>query len=218
MFSGIVEELAKVLELDKRDGLLRLVLESKLNQSDTQLGDSICVSGVCLTVVANQSGQLAFDVSAETLRRSSLGELAVGDFVNLERSLALGDRLHGHFVFGHVDAVTELISSAPDGESYRLEFALPPELARFVAPKGSVTLAGVSLTIGEVSSNSFSVYIVPHTWNVTSLGKLEVGAKVNLEIDMLARYVERQLRGEMATTSSAITRDYLKEHGFLEEN
>lgn len=201
MFSGIVEESATVHLYDGDRQPARLVLRSKLDHAETKLGDSICTGGVCLTVVAKESDKdgatlLSFDLADETLRKSTHGQLAAGQRVNLERSLSVGSRLHGHFVFGHVDGVIELVSRTPDGACDRLEWKAPSELMKYIAPKGSVSLSGVSLTVGEVSEDSFSVYIVPHTDEVTTLSECQPGDKVNIEIDMLARYVDRILQGE----------------------
>ena len=198
MFSGIVEEAGEVIELKKESSPYRLIIKTSLDITDTNLGDSICVQGVCLTVVAKivapPGGMLSFDVVPETLRRSTLGSLQVGDSVNLERSLKLGARLHGHFVFGHVDGTARLVSKLKEGkDSVKLTFRYPPELRKFLAKKGSIAISGVSLTLGEVGAESFSVYLVPHTLNVTTLSSLQIGGKVNVEIDMLARYAaERQ--------------------------
>ncbi len=189
MFSGIVEESASVLAFDKGRDPVRLVIRSNLDHSETKLGDSICISGVCLTVVQKHNADLSFDLAAETLRRSTLGTLKVGEKVNLERSLQLGARLHGHFVFGHVDATIELVSRTNDGKCDRLEWRFPAELRPYFASKGSVSVSGVSLTVGEVSAQTFSVYIIPHTSDITILSSLHVGAKANVEVDMLARYV-----------------------------
>ena len=190
MFSGIVEESAAVHLLTDT----AIVVESALDHSETHLGDSISINGCCLTVVEyskreNKKFHLRFEIAPESFRRTTLGSLKTGSKVNLERSLQIGSRLHGHFVFGHVDTVVTLISRQPDGNSHRLELSLPAEYKKFVVPKGSVSLSGVSLTVGEVTADSFSVYIVPHTSEVTVLSALQPGDGVNFEIDMLARYV-----------------------------
>ncbi|MCB0333108.1 MAG: riboflavin synthase [Bdellovibrionales bacterium] len=201
MFSGIVEESARVHHFDHERQPARLVIESALDHSETKLGDSICIGGVCLTVVqkeqeGNTKTLLSFDLADETLRKSTHGTLVDGQHVNLERSLSIGSRLHGHFVFGHVDGVIELVSRTPDGACDRLEWRAPTSLMKYIAPKGSASLSGVSLTVGEVTQDTFSVYIVPHTDEVTTLSECQPGDKVNIEIDMLARYVDRILQGE----------------------
>lgn len=188
MFSGIVEELARVVAITTSNDGATLCISSKLDISDSNIGDSICINGVCLTVISRKNNEVIFELAPETLRRSTLGELKEGDSVNLERSLKLGDRLHGHFVFGHVDGVSKIQSKKIEGNSTRLQIAIPAGLARYIVPKGSISVSGVSLTIGEVEQGLFSVYIVPHTVSVTTLGLLEKGSSVNLEIDMLARY------------------------------
>lgn len=195
MFSGIVEESAKVAEFSKLDGLARLTVRSGLDHSKTKLGDSILINGVCLTVVKKDGAELTFELALETLRRTTMGDIKAGDIVNLERSLALGDRLHGHFVFGHVDSTAKLLSREPDGGCERLTFSLPEEYRSCVVTKGSISLSGVSLTVGETGSDRFCVYIVPHTAEVTILSSLKPGDRVNIEVDMLARYVQASLKG-----------------------
>lgn len=217
MFSGIVEESAHVVSIEKTKEPVRLVVKSALDHSGTKLGDSICISGVCLTVVAREGGTLSFDLAQETLRRSTLGSLRNGEKVNLERSLQLGDRLHGHFVFGHVDATIELVSRTNDGKCDRLEWKFSPELRSYFASKGSVSISGVSLTLGEVTDSTFSVYIIPHTSDITILSSIAVGGKANLEIDMLARYVHESLSHRApAATKNSMGIDFLKQHGFAD--
>ncbi|MFM1846806.1 MAG: riboflavin synthase [Pseudomonadota bacterium] len=213
MFSGIVEESAFVASFRESANEARLVVKSKLDHAKTKLGDSICIDGVCLTVVAHDGkGALSFDLASETIRRSTLGSKKAGDTVNLERSLALGDRLHGHFVFGHVDARVELLSRKSEGTCDRLVWSLPAEFRHMVVSKGSVSLSGVSLTVGEVDDRSFSVYIIPHTSEVTTLHGLSVGAEANFEVDMLSRYVNAALRGERAAGGMSL--EFLKAHGY----
>jgi len=213
MFSGIVEEAATVVSLRQTAAEARLVIKSGLDHSGTKLGDSICTDGVCLTVVEHdRHGTLSFDLASETLRRSTLGLRKAGDRVNLERSLALGDRLHGHFVFGHVDARVKLISRRSEGTCDQLVWSLPPDLRHLVVSKGSVALSGVSLTVGEVDDTSFSVYIIPHTASVTTLHSLAVGDEANFEVDMLARYVNAALEGKKH--SGGMTIDFLARHGY----
>jgi len=190
MFAGIVEEAAQVYDLEIAKSKKILVVQSSLDHSETKEGDSIAIDGVCLTVVSKTTdGHLSFDLAEETLRRTCLGQLEVGSVVNLERSLRVGDRISGHFVFGHVDTTAQLTEKISEGVDVSMTWKLPAGFMRFIATKGSVSLAGVSLTVGEVEDNSFKVYIIPHTLSKTKLGSLEVGNKVNVEIDMLARYV-----------------------------
>lgn len=198
MFSGIIEERAVIDSVSQSGGGARVVVRSGLDHSETQLGDSIAVNGVCLTVVEKNDALLSFDAVNETIKRTNLKSVRSGSFVNLERSLRVGERVHGHFVFGHVDGVVKLLSSIQDGSSIRLSFDLPMEFRPYIVTKGSVSISGVSLTVGEVSGGSFSVYIIPHTAAETTLGALTIGEEANLEVDMLARYVlgARTERGE----------------------
>lgn len=196
MFTGIITDLGRLAareDAEQGRGDLRLTIETAYDMGEIALGASIACSGCCLTVAGKGGNSFAADVSAETLSKTTLGGWQVGDPVNLERSLCLGDELGGHLVYGHVDGVAEVISVTPEGGSLRFVFAAPENLARYIAPKGSVALDGVSLTVNEVEETRFGVNIIPHTAQVTSLGKLNPGDRVNLEIDMLARYVARLL-------------------------
>ena len=189
MFSGIVEAIGRVREAAKSAAGTRLAIEAPFEA--LVLGESICVSGVCLTVVDISRGGFDVDVSLETLRCSKLSRLHSGSAVNLERSLRLGDRLSGHLVFGHVDGVGTLASSTPDGDSLLCRFAVPETVARYLVEKGSVAVDGVSLTVFRCDDRGFSVAVIPHTAQVTTLGGLQPGDEVNLESDMIARYVEK---------------------------
>jgi len=199
MFSGIVEESAIVRRIEGASALKSIYIESELDHRDTKIGDSICIDGVCLTLTKKENKILRFDTSPETLRRSTLGSLRAGGKVNLERSLILGGRIHGHLVFGHVDCVIPLISRRHDGESLRLEWRVPTDMRKYLTPKGSVSISGVSLTIGEATKNSFSVYAIPHTLSVTTLSNMQVGQNANLEVDMLARYVQAGLNTNISS-------------------
>jgi riboflavin synthase len=195
MFTGIVTALGEVAEVtpigDGRD--MRLTIATPPGWLEgVALGASICCSGCCLTVVALQGDAFAVEVSAESLSKTTLGSWAPGRRINLERSLKLGDELGGHLVSGHVDAVGRVLASTPENGSTRWVFSLPPALAPFVAQKGSIAVDGVSLTVNEATRDSFGVNIIPHTSEVTAFGALRPGDAVNLEIDMLARYVARQ--------------------------
>ena len=194
MFAGIVEEAAVIEKIVEGKEHRRIVVRSSLDLRDTKEGDSICISGTCLTVVAHEGSLLSFDVIAETLRRTSLGQRKVGHRVNMERSIRMGERNSGHFVFGHVDGVAELVERNVDGESMRLVWRYPNSLGGYFAPKGSVGIDGVSLTVGEVTSDVLSVYIIPHTAEITTLGSVKIGETANLEIDMLSRYVRSHLQ------------------------
>ncbi len=195
MFTGIVQATASVVGIDPRGGDVRLRIDTRgwAAPAPVALGDSICISGACLTVVDIDGDVLAFDVSRETIDRTTLGDLAVGSVVNLESSLRAGDVLGGHLVTGHVDAVAQVLSVSSDARSHRVEIGLPAALAAMVAPKGSVCVDGISLTVNEVGADRFGVNIIPHTWEVTAMSGYTPGTRVNLEADVLARYVARVL-------------------------
>jgi riboflavin synthase len=180
--------------LEPRGGDVRMVIQlDRMNPAGIRIGDSICVQGCCLTATEIVGRAFAADVSRETLNLTTLGDLRPGTIVNLEPSLKAGDALGGHLVSGHVDGVATVTSMSGDARSQRLRIAVPSELARYIARKGSVAVDGVSLTVNEVEGTEFGVNIIPHTQEVTTLGRLVVGARVNLEIDQMARYVERLL-------------------------
>ena len=191
MFTGLVELKGILARRSRRGPGYRLTIEAALGA--LTLGESISVSGACLTVVSSDARGFDADVSLETAAKSTLGALPIGAAVNLERALKVGDRLGGHLVSGHVDAVAELVGVAPAGEAQRLSIAFPRELARFIASKGSITLDGVSLTVNAVSADQLEVMVIPHTLSVTTLGALQPGAPINLEVDTLARYAVRFL-------------------------
>jgi riboflavin synthase len=194
MFTGIVQDVGKVQSREMRGGDVRLAIAvDRLSLERTAIGDSISVQGVCLTVTALAAKGFSADVSRETLSLTTLGELAVGSPVNLEPALRAGEPLGGHLVSGHVDGVGRVISLAEEARSLRVEFEAPAELARYLAPKGSITVDGVSLTINAVTGSRFGVNLIPHTRDVTTLGRLIANTRVNLEIDQVARYVERLL-------------------------
>jgi len=190
MFTGLITDVGRVAEIERR-GDLRLVIETHFDMAAVPMGASIACNGVCLTVVDKAPGRFAVDVSAETVSKTTVGAWDVGTPVNLERSLRLGDELGGHLVYGHVDGVIEILSATADGDSTRWRFRAPDHLARFIAPKGSVALDGVSLTVNEVDGVAFGVNIIPHTSEKTTFGSLKPGGRMNLEVDMLARYVAR---------------------------
>lgn len=213
MFTGIIESTGRVEALEAHGQDRRyLFASSDFDFSTVQLGDSIAVNGVCLTVIALRGSAFYADVSAETLRRTSLGQLQIGSAVNLERALTLQTPLGGHLVSGHVDGLAELITREQEARSERLVFRLPQALAHYVAIKGSVTLDGISLTVNEVEDDTFSVNIIPHTAAKTTLKALQVGQKVNIEVDLIARYLERLLQQDSANTSLDINR--LRQLGF----
>lgn len=196
MFSGIVSHPGCVETVARDSEHAVLTLRSILfAETDIKIGESICVSGVCLTVVTHDAIQnlATFDLATETLRCTSLGTLRSGARVNLERSLRLCDRIDGHLVQGHVDLTVAVQEILQQDNTYRLTFTLPAQLARFIAPKGAVCIDGVSLTVGEVTTDTFTVYIIPHTWAETSFSSYVLGSVVNIEVDCIARYVERML-------------------------
>jgi len=199
MFTGIISDLGEIIEVkEKADGLRRLRIACGYEAASIDIGASIACSGPCLTVVerGGQDGRTVFavDVAAETLRVTTAGSWAVGTRLNLERSLRLGDELGGHLVSGHVDGLADVLSREDLPEMARLWLRVPAPLARFIAPKGSVALDGVSLTVNEVEGDSFSVLIIPHTLKVTTFGGLGAGARLNLEVDQMARYAARLLQ------------------------
>jgi riboflavin synthase len=195
MFTGIVTDVGKVRAVAV-DGDTRFTLDTSYDTAGIAIGASIACSGACLTVVEKAAGWFAVQASAETLACTTLGAWRPGSRVNLERALKIGDELGGHIVSGHVDGVGRLASRRPEGASVRLVFALAPELMPYVASKGSITVDGVSLTVNEVTGDRFGVNIIPHTAQATTLGELREGDAVNVEIDMLARYVARLLQKE----------------------
>ena len=194
MFTGIVQDVGRVESCEARGGDLRLVIAcTQPGLAAIRVGDSICVQGCCLTATEVRGSSFAADVSRETLALTTLGELAVGAAVNLEPALRAGDALGGHLVSGHIDGVAQVVAVSGDARSRRLNIAVPPALARYLAPKGAVAVDGVSLTVNAVENASFGVNIIPHTQAVTTLGQLAVGARVNLEVDQVARYLARLL-------------------------
>ncbi len=198
MFTGLVQQLARIREVRDAPPGKRLVIDAGTIAHSAALGDSICVSGCCLTVVAIEGELLSFDAGPETLKRTTLGALAAGSQVNLEPSLRLGDSLGGHLVTGHVDAVGKLVSRQDDRDWSTFWIGVPAALTRQMAAKGSVAVDGVSLTLVEVTADQFSVALIPHTLGVTTLGSLQTGGQVNIETDLLAKYVERQLMSREA--------------------
>jgi riboflavin synthase len=191
MFTGIVEELGHVVALEPGEASARLTVAGPLVTSDAAHGASIAVNGVCLTVVEHGDGQFTVDVMAETLDRSSLGGLAVGDRVNLERAMSAASRFGGHIVQGHVDGTAEIVSRTPGDRWEVVRLTLPDPLSRYVVEKGSITVDGVSLTVSALDDTTFSVSLIPTTLALTTLGHKGVGDTVNLEVDVLAKYVER---------------------------
>lgn len=211
MFTGIVEGIGEVAGIDRRGEVLRLKISLPVALTGIGAGDSISVSGVCLTVTGLEDGVIIVDVSRETMARSTLGELRVGDRVNLERALEVGGKLGGHFVTGHVDGTGEVLEVRRGAETMQLRIKAPEGVARYLVEKGSVAVDGVSLTVNAVRGDEFEVTIIPYTAQRTTLSRLKVGDRVNLEADILAKYVEKFL----GRPAGGIDEAFLAEHGFL---
>jgi riboflavin synthase len=218
MFTGIIQAVGNIASLDQRGGDMRLGIAcGSLPMADVNLGDSIAVSGVCLTVVEKTADGFHADVSGETLKRTIIGSLAVNDAVNLEKALTLQTRLGGHLVSGHVDGFATITARREDSRSVQFSVQVPDELARYIATKGSVCVDGVSLTVNAVNGAVFELNIVPHTLAETTLRAYQAGQQVNLEVDLVARYLERLLQGDAAAqpgNSGQITRELLAACGF----
>lgn len=192
MFSGIIEELAKVSFQDsKPDGGSRLVVESAILSPEASIGDSIAVNGVCLTVTSVEKGKLSFDISPETLRVTNLNQLGSGDVANLELSLQIGDRLGGHFVSGHIDDVGEIVDRRSEGDCSVFKIAANKDILNLLIDRGSISVDGISLTVTKIFEDAFELVIIPHTAKLTTLGTKSVGDKVNLESDMIGKYISR---------------------------
>ena len=217
MFTGIILAVGKISAIERKSGDCRLTIATgKLPIHDVALGDSIAVNGVCLTAVELGAHHFCADVSNETLSRTILNIAAVGTPVNLELALTPSTRLGGHIVSGHVDGIGTVMEKRADGRSFRFTFKAPDNLAKYIAEKGSICINGISLTINEVDGAVFSVNIVPHTLKETTLGDAAVGTKVNLEVDLLARYLERLIKGDAAAKNQGgITEELLQKSGFF---
>ena len=219
MFTGIIEAVGQVQRIMPRGGDVRLqIATGKLNLADVKLGDSIATNGICLTVVELTGHGFVADVSNETLRRTCLKTWQVGTAVNLEKALMPTSRLGGHIVSGHVDGLGEIVNIKQDARSVQYQVKAPDELAKYMAEKGSITVDGISLTINVIDGAVFSLNIVPHTVQETNVSSWQVGSMVNLEVDLLARYLERLLLGDKAaqpSTKSDISLAFLAQHGFM---
>ena len=218
MFTGIIQAIGTIRAMQAMGGDLRLTIATgKLDMSDVLLGDSIAVNGVCLTAVVLHSSSFSADVSRETLSLTSIGQLNLGSSVNLEKALTLSTRLGGHLVSGHVDGLGEVVSRYDDARSVRFRLKAPDGLAKYIAAKGSICVDGTSLTVNKVEGAFFELNIVPHTLQETIMSGYRAGSKVNLEVDVVARYLERLLLGDKAAEVNAggITEAFLAEHGFL---
>lgn len=219
MFTGIIQAIGRVAAIEPKAGDVRLAIETgKLALSDMALGDSIAVNGVCLTAVELGSSCFMADLSRETLSRTTLQEARVGTQVNLELALTPTTRLGGHIVSGHVDGVGVVLARQEDARSVRFQIRGPDALAKYIAEKGSICMDGISLTVNRVSGVVFDVNIVPHTLGETTLGTTRISDKLNLEVDLLARYLERLMLGEQAAVAEAgLTKDLLRQSGFISE-
>lgn len=218
MFTGIIQAIGEIRTLEPRGGDVRLTLGTgKLDMAGVGPGDSIAVNGVCLTAVVLEGPGFAADVSRETLSLTTLGDLKSGSQVNLEKALTLATPLGGHLVSGHVDGMGKVLDRREDGRSVRFRIEAPPGLARYIAHKGSIAVDGISLTVNEVRGQVFDLNIVPHTLVETIMSDYGPGIGVNLEVDLLARYLERLLLGDKAADPKApgISAEFLAEHGFL---
>ena len=217
MFTGIILAIGKIAAIERKSGDYRLTIDTgHLDLTGTLLGDSIAVNGVCLTAVELGTQYFCADVSNETLSRTVLVNATIGTPVNLELALTPATRMGGHIVSGHVDGMGKLLEKKPDGRSIRFTFKAPDNLAKYIAEKGSICINGISLTVNEVKGAQFSVNIVPYTLKDTTLALLVVGDLVNLEVDLLARYMERLMLGEAAAApSSGITEELLQKSGFF---
>ena len=218
MFTGIIESLGKVESLQSVGGDVRLRIGTDLDMSDVHLGDSIATNGICLTVIEWGENWYAADVSRESLNRTTLGSWKVGQPVNVEKAMLPTTRFGGHIVSGHVDAVGEITLVREDARSIYYEVTAPAEIAKYLAEKGSVTVDGISLTINHLRGNIISLNLIPHTAERTNIGTWKTGAQVNLEVDVLARYIERLMLGDKAADTheqSKISMAFLAENGFL---
>lgn len=218
MFTGIIESLGQVESIQNVGGDVRVRIQTDLDMSDVHLGDSIATNGVCLTVIDWGSNWYAADVSRESLNRTTLGTWQVGQPVNVEKAMLPTTRFGGHIVSGHVDVVGEITLLRSDARSLYFEVTAPAEVAKYLAEKGSITVDGISLTINHLNGNVLSLNLIPHTAERTNIGTWKAGTRVNLEVDVLARYIERLLLGDKAAETKAeskISLDFLAENGFL---
>jgi len=216
MFTGIIQAIGRIQKMEQKGGDVRLTLNTAdLELAESDLGDSIAVNGVCLTAIEYTDNGFVADVSGETLEKTSLGFLKQGSPVNLEKALTLNTALGGHIVSGHVDGLGTLISQRNDGRSIRYQFSVPQELAHYIAEKGSVTIDGTSLTVNQVEGNVFGINIVPHTRENTIFQNYEINTQVNIEVDIIARYLERLLTGQSSSQGDNKLLKTLSESGFI---
>ncbi len=216
MFTGIIEELGKVSALEKRDDGARIVISASVVTSDLKNGDSVAVNGVCLTALDCKTDSFSADVSGETLERSTLGNLSVGAPINLERAVTPETRLGGHIVQGHVDARGKFVSATQNGDFWTISIGFPKEIGQYLVYKGSISVEGISLTIANLGEDFFEIAVIPKTWEKTNLSSLKDGDEVNLEADVIAKYIERiVLFGKQPEKAEEITMEKLGKLGFL---
>ena len=216
MFTGLIQDIGTLLKIQKGEESYQLTVSTRFPQEDLMLGESIAVNGICLTVVSKGGGAFSADVSRETVTRTSLAELRVGQRVNLERALRLADRLGGHIVTGHVDGVGVIRSRSREGNAERLVISIPDGCHRYLVVKGSVAVDGISLTVNEVTEKDFSLMIIPHSLSETTLQYMQQGSRVNIETDILGKYVERLLgQRTEGPKSSSVNFEFLANHGFV---
>lgn len=216
MFTGIIESIGTIELIEDRSGDQRLTINvGKLDMSDVTVGDSIACNGVCLTAISFDDDRYTADVSGETLRFTTMADLSAGILVNLEKALTPTSRLGGHLVSGHVDGIGEVVAVSKDSRSIQYKVKAPDELAHYIAKKGSICVDGVSLTVNNVEGSLFELNLVPHTLGETTAINYQVGSKVNLEVDLLARYLERLLTGQKHSSESNITTSFLQQSGFI---
>lgn len=214
MFTGIIEELGTIQTIiTARDGA-RIVVHAPTILADAKIGDSIAVNGVCLTVVEKTASTFAADVSAETLRRTSLKQIKQNSKINLERPMTPSARFGGHIVQGHVDAMGDFLFAKAEGEGWIVRIGFPPQLGKYIVEKGSITVDGISLTVAALGDDWFEIAVIPHTWKVTNLATLKPGDAVNLEVDIIAKYVERMLQPYQQNTKSNLTLEKMSEMGY----
>lgn len=216
MFTGLIQDIGQIKSVERKEDGLSLTISTRCDLKSAKVGDSIAVDGVCLTIVKLSGRTFAVEVSPETIQRTSLASVREGQRVNLEMALKMSDPLGGHLVSGHVDGTGEIMAIVPEGNSFRYRFRVNPEISHYLIEKGSVAVDGISLTVAECGQEEFSVSVIPHTAAATTLGKKKAGDRVNVENDLIAKYVEKFVRqgDRMLKKNSRIDESFLAEHGF----
>ena len=216
MFTGLIQDIGQIQSVERKEGGLSLIISTRCDLKSAKVGDSIAVDGVCLTIVKLSGRTFAVEVSPETIQRTNLSTVREGQRVNLEMALKMSDPLGGHLVSGHVDGTGEIMAIVPEGNSFRYRFRVDPEISHYLIEKGSVAVDGISLTVAECGREEFSVSVIPHTAAATTLGKKRAGDRVNVEYDLIAKYVEKFVRqgDRMLKKNSRIDESFLAEHGF----